>query len=286
MKRIIRLALSVGIFAGLVGLAACEKKSDQKDQAEADSPSNAEQKQKDQKEKSKEDEQAASDQKPHSSGIPGTQNQLEWDQDIPEVEFEITKPKDGATLESGDKLEVGFDLKGYRIGKEIGQHIHFILDNKPYSAHYDADGTPVFKDLEPGTHTLRAFPSRHYHLSLKKNRPIDTVVFHVEEKSEDFSFDPEKPYLTYSRPKGTYSKAAAQEMLLDFYVSNAELGDKYRAVYSVDGEKRGELSEWKPTLLSLEPGEHDVNLKLVDGDGNLVKNGGYNDTTRTITVEK
>jgi len=284
MKWFVRLALSVAISAGLLGLAACEKDSE-KDRAEADPPSKSEKKQKESKEESDRDQQAGTDKKPHSSGIPGTQNQLEWDQEVPEVEFEITKPEDGATLESGDEVEVEFELDGYRIGKEIGQHIHFILDNEPYSAHYDADGTPVFEDLESGTHTLRAFPSRHYHLSLKKNRPIDTVVFHVEEQSEDFGFDPEKPYLTYSRPKGTYSKTAAGEMLLDFYVSNAELGGDYRAVYSVDGEKRGEMTEWKPALLSLEPGEHDVNLKLVDGDGNLVENGGYNDTTRTITVE-
>ncbi|MFB6350794.1 MAG: hypothetical protein ABEN55_05290 [Bradymonadaceae bacterium] len=144
----------------------------------------------------------------------------------------------------------------------------------------------TFENLEPGTHTLRAFPSRHYHLSLKKNRPFDTVVFHVGEKSEEFNFDPSKPYLTYSRPKGTYSAEAAKKMLLDFYVSNVELGKDAKVVYSVDGEKRGELTEWKPTLLSLEPGEHEVTLKLVDSEGNLIKNGGYNKTTRTITVKE
>lgn len=282
MKRIVRLALSFGVCCAAVGLSACEKKQQQTDQAEAETPSE-EQKQ---KEAESEQEKGASDQTPHSSGIPGTQNQLEWDEDIPKVEFEVTSPEDGAVLDSGDEVEVEFNLEGYRIGKTIGQHIHFVLDNKPYVAHYDAEDVPVFEDLEPGTHTMRAFPSRHYHLSLKKNRPFDTVVFHVEEKSDDFEFDPEKPYLTYSRPKGTYSKEAAQEMLLDFYLTNAELGEDYRVVYSVDGEKRGELSTWKPTLLSVKPGEHDINLKLVDGEGNLVQNGGYNDTTRTITVEE
>lgn len=284
IKHNIRLALFVGL--GLfVGVAGCEKKAgdEKKDQAKAEQPT--EKKKKKEKEEAKKEKPGAKKEKPHSSSIPGTENQLNWDQDIPEVTFEITGPEEGEVLD-GSKVEVEFEVDGYRIGREIGQHVHFILDNKPYAAHYE-DGEPqVFEGVEPGTHTLRAFPSRHYHLSLKKGRPFDTVVFHVKEKSEEFNFDPDKPYLTYSRPKGTYSAEAAQDLLLDFYVSNIELGEDAKAVYSIDGEKQGELTEWKPQLISLEPGEHDVNLKLVDGDGELIENGGYNDTTRTITVKE
>jgi len=285
MKSRIRLAWMAGLILAL-GSVACDKQQ-RKDQAEAEQPEDRAQKKAEQDgdRHEKDKQQGADEPKPHSSSIPGTQNQLTWDQDVPEVDFSITNPQDGATVEEGS-LEVEFDLQNYRIGHQIGQHVHFILDNQPYRAHY-TDGEPiVFEDLEPGTHTLRAFPSRHYHLSLKKNRPFDTVVFHVGEESDTFDFDPDAPYLTYSRPKGTYSAEAAKELLLDFYVSNVELGDEAKAVYSVDGEKRGELTEWKPTLLSLEPGEHEVNLKLVDGDGELIENGGYNDTTRTITVEE
>jgi hypothetical protein len=288
MKQRVRLALFVGL-AAVLGMAGCEKQGDVKDdQAQAEEPTDKERAQNEsdnKQEESEQDKPGAKDKSPNSSGVPGTANQLTWDQDIPEVDFEITNPEGGATVEGGE-LEVEFSLDGYRIGPEIGQHIHFVLDNQPYRAHYN-DGEPiVYEDLESGTHTLRAFPSRHYHLSLKKGKPMDTVVFHVDEKSEDFSFDPSKPYLTYSRPKGTYSAKAAENLMLDFYVSNVELGDDARVVYSVDGEKQGELTEWKPVLMSLEPGEHKVNLKLVDGDGNLIENGGYNDTTRTITVEE
>lgn len=284
-----RLAvLCVGCL-GLLGTAACQKKGGSNgEKAQPKSPEKKEDQQK-QKEKSDDgsDEQGASNSDPHSSAVPGTSNQLMHDQDIPGVDFEITAPSGGTTLSSGKKIEVEFTLEGYRIGKTIGQHVHFILDNKPYSAHYDADSPEVFENLSPGTHTLRAFPSRHYHLSLKKGKAFDTVVFHVEEKSKDFSFDPKKPYVTYSRPKGTYDQEAAQAgIMLDFYVSNIELGDKAKVVYSVDGNKKGTLTEWKPVLLEdLSPGEHDVNLKLVDEKGNVIENGGYNDTTRTITIE-
>jgi hypothetical protein len=271
---------------------ACEKDSDKK--AQADAPESqakqgqkAEQKDKKEEDESADDEEEEAQQPAHSSSIPGTENQLLWDQDVPEVSFEITNPKDGQVLESGDSVEVTFNVEQYRIGREIGQHIHFIPDNQPYIAHYANDEPLVLEDLEPGTHTIRAVPARHYHLSLKEGDVFETVTFHVEEKSEDFAFNPDEPYITYSRPKGTYSAAAGQELLLDYYVSNTELGEDTKVVYSVDGEKVGEATEWKPVLLPpMKPGKHKVNLKLVDGDGKVIKNGGYNDTTRTITVKE
>lgn len=223
---------------------------------------------------------------PHSSAVPGTENQLMWDQDVPDVRMEVTSPQQDEVLESGDQVSVTFDVTNYRTGEEIGQHVHVILDNNPYIAHYQADKPLVLEDVAPGTHTLRVFPARHYHLALKEGDVFKTVIFHVEEKSEAFAFDPQKPYLTYSRPKGTYSVEAAQELLLDFYVSNIELGDGARAVVTINDGEPMELTEWKPVLLApLGAGEHQINLKLVDADGNLIENGGFNNTTRTITVK-
>jgi hypothetical protein len=45
---------------------------------------------------------------------------------------------------------------------KTGQHIHIILDNMPYVAHYDATKAWVFKNVPQGTHTIRAFPSRPF----------------------------------------------------------------------------------------------------------------------------
>lgn len=221
----------------------------------------------------------------HSSSIPGTKNQLEWDQDVPEVSFSLTSPTDDQVLASGESVEVTFDLQNYRAGKEIGQHVHVILDNNPYIAHYDPSEPLVLENVAPGTHVLRAFPARHYHLALKQGEVFDTVIFHVEEKSKDFTFDPAKPYATYSRPKGEYSVEEAKELLFDFYISNATLGQDAKVIYGVDGTET-ELTEWKPLLLPpLAAGEHEITLKLVDTDGKLIENGGFNNTTRTITVK-
>lgn len=269
------------------GAVACEngEKSEASDKEAESQPAEKDEKtEKD--DESKPEATGPNPKEPHSSSIPGTQNQLEWDQDVPNATLELTAPQDGEVLDSGEEVTVEFSLKNYRTGEEIGQHVHVILDNNPYIAHYNANEPLVLEDVEPGTHTIRAFPARHYHLALKKGDVFKTIVFHVKEKSKDFKFDRSKPYLTYSRPKGTYSEQAAEQLLLDFYVSNIELGDDAKAVVTVDDGEPMELTEWKPQLLEpMEKGEHKINLKLVDGDGKLIENGGYNDTTRTITVE-
>jgi hypothetical protein len=270
----------------LAGVACDSSKSTEDNKsAEAEQAQQADKDKQDNDEESSEKEAANKEQSPHSSSIPGTQNQLLHDDDVPDVQFKLTSPEQGETLDANE-VSVEFDLKNYRVGKEIGQHIHMIIDNKPYVAHYEDGTAEVFKDLEPGTHLIRAFPARHYHMSLKGAETFDMKVFHVKEKSTDWSFDPEKPLLTYSRPKGTYSREAAKNLLLDFYVTNVTLGEDAKVVYSVDGEKQGELTEWKPVLLpELSSGEHDITLELVTPEGEPIKNGGFNKTMRTITVK-
>jgi hypothetical protein len=100
--------------------------------------------------------------------------------------------------------------------------------------------------------------------------------------------DPTKPLLTYSRPKGEYKGEDADPIMIDFWLSNAKLqgdGGTFRVRYSIDGSDAKFLDKWEPIWLSgWINGKHQVKLELVDKDGNLVDNGGYNSTTREINV--
>jgi hypothetical protein len=102
--------------------------------------------------------------------------------------------------------------------------------------------------------------------------------------------DPTKPLLTYSRPKGEYKAEDADPIMIDFWLLNAKLqgdGGAYRVRYSVDGGEAKFLEKWEPIWLSgWISGKHQVKLELVDKDGNVVDNGGYNSTMREITVTK
>ncbi|MET0649701.1 MAG: hypothetical protein ABW208_24065 [Pyrinomonadaceae bacterium] len=102
--------------------------------------------------------------------------------------------------------------------------------------------------------------------------------------------DRAKPLLTYSRPKGEYKGADADPIMIDFWLSNAKLqgdGGEYRVRYSVDGAAPQFIDKWEPIWLAgWTAGKHTVKLELVDKAGNVVDNGGYNSTSRDITVVK
>jgi hypothetical protein len=103
--------------------------------------------------------------------------------------------------------------------------------------------------------------------------------------------DPTKPLLTYSRPKGEYKGADADAIMIDFWLANAKLtgdGGEYRVRYWVGGGGEAKyIDKWEPIWLTgWTAGKHSVKLELVDKDGNAVDNGGYNSTTREITVTK
>jgi hypothetical protein len=108
--------------------------------------------------------------------------------------------------------------------------------------------------------------------------------------SQAGNIDRAKPLLTYSRPKGEYKGGDADPIMIDFWLMNGKLqgeGGDYRVRYSVDGGEARFLDKWEPIWLSgWINGKHNVKLELVDKDGNVVDNGGYNSTTREITISK
>ncbi|MBX3291102.1 MAG: hypothetical protein KF855_17470 [Acidobacteria bacterium] len=102
--------------------------------------------------------------------------------------------------------------------------------------------------------------------------------------------DAKKPLLTYSRPKGEYKGRDTDPIMIDFWLANAKLtgdGGEYRVRYSVNGGEAKFIEKWEPLWLKgWTAGKHTVKLELVDKDGNVVDNGGYNSTSREISVVK
>ena len=228
------------------------------------------------------------------------------------------------------KLTLGGDLKGYKPMKDMttgmGNHIHVILDNQPYEAFYNLDSEFELRNVTDGEHTLRVFPSRPWHESYKNDNAFQMIKFTVKgggadakkpittnanqtmansnsnantaptpegkemQSSTGGNVDKTKPLLTYSRPKGEYKAADADNIMIDFWLMNAKLtgdGGEYQVRYSVDGGAPKILDKWQPIWLTgWANGTHKIKLELVDKSGNLVDNGGYNSTEREITVAK
>ena len=216
----------------------------------------------------------------------------------PDAKLVITSPAADEVV-AGDSVFVTADLqgmelasptageqsKGINFSKE-GQHVHIIIDNEPYKAMYATEKFNVGA-LSEGAHTLRAFPSRSWHESVKVPAAFVAHTFYVGKKIADSTLVAGAPLLTYSRPKGEYKGEDANRILLDFYITNAELGaDKFKVRATIDGTLSDTITEWVPHFIEgLADGEHTIKLELLNPSGNVVP-GAFNSTERTITVAR
>lgn len=154
-----------------------------------------------------------------------------------------------------------------------GQHIHFILDNKPYVALYEPmHEVTLAKNTE---HYLLAFLSRSYHESLKNKEAAILYHFKIDENGKLVKMeDPKTPMVFYSRPKGDYLGKDTENVLFDFYVWNASLGNDYKVkadIHTGSQDTSIMISEWKAHFLkNLQMGTSTIKLTLVDKDGNKV----------------
>lgn len=246
------------------------------------------------------------------------------DQDNAEPELIVETPKNGETVSSSTvpvTVKVNGDVKEGKNAEGMGNHVHVILDNQPYAAYYMWGEPFELRNVPDGEHTLRMFVSRPWHESYKNEKAYKTLKFTVKDgqadelkpttdangnKMADAKKDSEegttvenstagnvdftKPLLTYSRPKADYKGEDADAIMIDFWLSNAKLtgdGGEYKVSYSINGGEPKMIETWKPIWIKgWKEGKNSIKLDLVDKDGNLVENGGYNSTTREITVSK
>ena len=218
----------------------------------------------------------------------------------------FTEPASGAVLDSGE-VAVRVAVENFTPGIQTdvprreqlansgnGQHTHIIVNNDPYFANYNAEGEAFsIGELGPGAYSAFVFPSRSFHESVKREDAFDVVNFYVGAEAEGSAFPLEEgaPSIIYSRPKGTYSGAGAERIMLDFYLYNVQLSeDGYRARYTIqqDGATVDALTltEWTPAFVEgLSSGTYTFTLELLDENGERVP-GAFNYTEREIVVER
>ncbi len=187
------------------------------------------------------------------------------------------------------KLSIAFDVKNYDLkmqtpdagGKQCnnsdkGQHIHFILDNKPYIALYE----PKHETTVPvnSEHYILCFLSRSYHESVKHKEAAVLAHIKIDAAGNLQRMDDTLgPMVFYSRPKGDYLGKDTANLLLDFYPANVALGGDYKVRADIKNESSGKaasftLGEWKPKFIQgLGTGKCAVTLTVVDKDGTPVQ---------------
>lgn len=191
----------------------------------------------------------------------------------------------------GDSAKVSFtfNVKNYELKSQTadtmsrlcnnsaqGQHIHFIIDNRPYVALYE----PKHETTVPlnSEHYVLCFLSRSYHESIKEKGAAVLMHFKVDSLGKLQQLEvPKSPMVFYSRPKGDYLGKDTANVLLDYYLWNTTRKDEYTVRAEVRNETTGanatfNLTEWKPYLLQkLGTGKLQVMLRLVDNNGNPVE---------------
>ena len=176
--------------------------------------------------------------------------------------------------ELGIQTLTDFDYNLANSGK--GQHIHFIVNNGPYSAHYEN----IFsKKLKDSSNVILAFLSRSYHESVKNKNAF--VLTQVGENNIDLNNE----FLFYSRPKGTYKGIDTEKLLLDFYLVNSEISANGNKVRATIQDKEFIIEEWAPYYIEgLPKGEIKIKLELIDASGNLIDSP-FNPSNRTVILE-
>ena len=188
-----------------------------------------------------------------------------------------------------DEYKFSFDVENYELGMQTlknfdyqlanstkGQHIHFIVNNDPYSAHY---GDTFIKQFQESSNVILAFLSRSYHESVKN--PNSFVLTQVGEDKIDLN----KEFLFYSRPKGTYEGLDTEYLLLDFYLVNTEISTNGNKVKATIMNTEFIINEWAPYYIKgLSKGEIKIKLELIDAFGNLIDTP-FNPSERTVILK-
>ncbi len=207
--------------------------------------------------------------------------------EFPNAQLDIASVS--AVKEGKDSAKVSFNfaVKNYELkmqtsdnGSKLcnnsakGQHIHFILDNKPYQALYEPKNEIVLANSTE--HYLMAFLSRSYHESLKNKGAALVYHFMIDENGNLKKLEDTKaPMVFYSRPKGDYIGKDTSNVLLDFYVWNCSLSnDGYKVKAHISNndipsqDTTVTISDWKSYFIkNLGVGTSHVTLTLVDKDG-------------------
>jgi hypothetical protein len=196
-------------------------------------------------------------------------------------------------------FSIKLDVKNWQTATG-SNHVHLILDNKPYKPIYDTKAPVKLSELTggeavaEGLHVLVAFPSRANHESVKTKGALSIVPFWVGKKGDAATVAfTKKPMLIYSRPKGDYKGEMANHVLIDFYLANETLAEgKDHVAVSVSGPGidkplEGKVDKWGTPLYldNLQNGAYEVKTTLLDGSDKPIE-GPWNATTRTIKVDR
>ena len=187
-----------------------------------------------------------------------------------------------------------FNVENYALGEQTagaidnglansakGQHIHMIVNNGPYSAHYESEFS---KEINEGKNLILFFLSRSFHESVKNPNAFSLIQRNSDQDNLE-PYDLKSEFLFYSRPKGIYKGNDTKKLLLDFYLVNTEISPEGNKVRATINGKEFVIDEWAPYYIEgLKIGEVIVKLELINSNGELIDTP-FNPVERKVTLQ-
>ncbi len=182
----------------------------------------------------------------------------------------------------GPDVTVKFEAGGMTLGASAW-NLHFMLDNEPFQIQYDGNHAHVFKNVRPGSHTVRVYAANAMQEAIPGTQ--STVSFSVAYADKANYVMPGSPTLTYNLPQGEYFGIDAADITVDFLLENAVVAPGgYQVAYYVDGRRFLIQDQCGPRhVKNLNPGLHRVRIELQNQFGDLVP-GAFNSTERSILI--
>jgi hypothetical protein len=199
----------------------------------------------------------------------------------------IVSPKEGETV-STTEVPLNIAAQRFPIGKDpktgLGLHLRILVDNEPPVNYFDLKD-PVKLNLTPGTHTVRVAAVRPWDQGYRNLTALAHVTFNVQ-KSDNRNapkFKTGEGLLTVISPSGTYG---TEPILLDYIVDGVNLGkDNYKVRYTLNGQSTTTIDRKELYLTGWKMGQNQLVVELLNANGKVAENAGYNRVERTINVQ-
>ena len=175
----------------------------------------------------------------------------------------IIKPAAEEVLEN-TRADIFFQTQNFEIGD--GNAIMVVLDNQSPRRHAVRNAPYVITGLSEGGHTVQAFLVGPDGLIVNSPDAKATVHFYVKRKDFQNFLGSGDTAVTINQPRGRYVGARADNVILDFKVSNPPPG--YMVRYTVDGQTQTLNSDAPVLLPGLSAGSQKVVVEILDAQGN------------------
>jgi hypothetical protein len=182
-------------------------------------------------------------------------------------------------------------VPGYKVlfkvpNQPAGSYVQFVLDGRPVDPATTSRGGISLTSLagpdglSDGEHVLSAHVCTSNGQSVKAPGGISVHRFWIGKKTPG-AYQSSAPMLVLGAPFGHYSGSAADEILIDYYVLNAALGEKGHSIrmtlkgpgLAEEGTERF-TREWRPWIIvSPHNGEYTLKVELLDPSGNSPPGG-------------